>query len=108
MIQIPKCRITVIKRSLNQDVIDQYMKEDMKARASSLCSVFTEKDEFLVYSEFHMPENFCHWAWADIRKDIIAIVNNAQFPWFKEKGVTISGCTDWFKPVLFKIEKLPE
>lgn len=108
MIQIPKCKITVIKRSLNQDIINQYMKEDMRAKASSLCSVFREKDEFLVYSEFQIPENFCHWAWADIRKDIIAIVNNAQFSWCKEKAMTISGCTDWFKPVLFKIEKLPE
>ncbi|MCK5695641.1 MAG: TIGR04076 family protein [Desulfobacula sp.] len=53
-----------------------------------------------------IPENFCPWAWADIRKDIMAIANGAQFSWSKEKGMTISGCTDWFKPVLFKIEKL--
>ncbi|MFO7667669.1 MAG: TIGR04076 family protein [Desulfobacterales bacterium] len=104
MIQHPKCKITVIKRSLNQDIIDGYMKDGMKN--SSLCSIFKEGDEFLVNSEFQMPENFCHWAWADIRKDIIAIANGAQFPWLMEKGLTISGCTDWFKPVLFKIEKI--
>jgi len=104
MTQHPKCKITVIKRSLNQDIIDGYMKDATKS--SSLCSIFKEGDEFLVNSEFHMPENFCHWAWADIRKDIIAIVNGAQFPWLKEKGLTISGCTDWFKPVIFKIEKI--
>jgi uncharacterized repeat protein (TIGR04076 family) len=104
MIQQPKCEITVIKRCLNQDIIDAYMTEEMKNH--SLCSKFEEGNQFLVYSEFDMPENFCHWAWADIRNDIMAIVNGAQFTWFKEKGMTISGCTDWFKPVLFKIEKV--
>jgi len=104
MIQHPKCKITVIKRSLNQDVIDDYMKEEMKSH--SLCAKFKEGEEFFVSSEFDMPDNFCHWAWADIRKDIMAIINGAQFPWFAKNGLTISGCTDWFKPVLFKIEKL--
>ena len=104
MVQDPKCKITVIKRSLNLDIIDGYMKEEMKS--SNLCSKFKEGDKFMVTSEFDMPDNFCHWAWADIRKDIMAIIHGAQFSWFKEKGMTISGCTDWFRPVLFKIEKL--
>lgn len=102
----PKCKITVIKRSLNQDIIDTYLKDKMKG--GGLCSTFKEGNEFDVYSEFSMPENFCHWAWADIRKDIIAVINNVQYPWFKQKGITISGCSDWFRPVLFKIEKIVE
>ncbi|MCP4719604.1 MAG: TIGR04076 family protein [Desulfobacteraceae bacterium] len=55
-----------------------------------------------------MPVNFCQWAWTDIRKDIIAIIYGVQYAWYTEKGMMISGCSDWFKPVLFKIEKLPE
>ena len=104
MIREPKCKITVIKRSVNQDIIDTYMKDEMKTR--TLCSRFKEGDTFLVTSEFDMPENFCAWAWADIRQDILAIVNDAQFPWMAQKGAIIGGCTDWFRPVLFKIEKL--
>jgi len=104
MLQTPKCKITVIKRSLNQDIIDGYMKEEMKT--NNLCSKLKEGDEFLVTSEFDIPKNFCPWAWADIRQDILAIVNGANFPWMAKKGVVISGCTDWFRPVLFKIEKL--
>jgi len=46
MIAKPKCKITVIKRSLNQDVIDTYLKEDMKG--GGLCSSLKEGDEFLV------------------------------------------------------------
>jgi uncharacterized repeat protein (TIGR04076 family) len=100
----PKAKITVIKRSLNTDIIDAYMNPEMKHHA--LCTKVKEGDEFLIYSEFDMPENFCPWAWADIRQDILAIVSGAQFPWIGQKGVTVSGCTDWFRPVLFKIEKL--
>jgi len=104
MIPQPKCKITVIQRSLNQDIIDGYIKKEM--RNHTLCSRFKEGDVFFVTSEFEMPDNFCHWAWADIRKDIMAIINGAQFPWFSLNGMTISGCTDWLRPVLFKIEKL--
>lgn len=100
----PKCRITVIKRTINQDLINDYMKDEMKS--NNLCSKFKEGNQFLVYSEFDMPKNFCHWAWADIRNDIMSVSNGVQYSWFKDKGMTISGCTDWFKPVLFKIEKL--
>ncbi len=104
MLTDPKCKIIVIKRSINRDIIDEYMNEEMKSY--SLCSKFKEGDEFFVHSEFDMPKNFCHWAWADIRKDIMAITNYAQFTWFKKGNMTISGCTDWLKPVLFRIEKL--
>ena len=82
-----KCKITVIKRSLNQDIIDAYLKEEMKG--GGLCSTFKEGDEFDVYSEFGMPENFCHWAWADIRKDIIAVINNVQYSWFSDLLMTV-------------------
>jgi uncharacterized repeat protein (TIGR04076 family) len=25
-------------------------------------------------------------------------------PWIKQRGAVITGCTDWFRPVLFKVE----
>lgn len=100
----PKCKITVLKRTLNRDLIDAYMKDEMASY--HLCGKFKEGEEFFIHSEFNMPENFCHWAWADLRKDILAIINGAQFSWFKEPNMAISGCTDWLKPVIFKIEKL--
>jgi uncharacterized repeat protein (TIGR04076 family) len=86
----PKAKITVIKRSLNTDIIDAYMKPEMKHHA--LCTKVREGDEFLIYSEWDMPENFCPWAWADIRQDILAIISGAQFPWIGQKGVTGRFC----------------
>lgn len=100
----PKCRITVLQRSVNKSLIDAYM--DEKMRSYSVCSKLKDGEQFLVTSEFEMPSGFCPWAWADIRKDILSIIHGASYDWYKEKNMTIAGCTDWFKPVLFKIEKL--
>ncbi len=100
----PKCKITVIKQTINQDLIDTYMTENLKT--CGMCQMVKVGDEFQVFSEFQMPENFCHWAWADMRKDIVAVINGADYSWCKKKGMAISGCTDWFRPVFFKIEKL--
>ncbi len=100
-----KCKITVIKRTVNQDLINDYLKNSIKD--SCLCSTFQEGDEFFVTSEFNMPKNFCHWAWADIRREILAVINGASYAWYREPGTVIAGCTDWFRPVYFKIESLP-
>jgi uncharacterized repeat protein (TIGR04076 family) len=52
-----------------------------------------------------MPEGFCPWAWADIRGDIMTIMAGGDLPWIKQRGTTITGCTDWFRPVIFKVER---
>jgi uncharacterized repeat protein (TIGR04076 family) len=53
-----------------------------------------------------MPEVFCNWAWADIRLNITAAATGADPPWIKQRGTIIVGCMDWFKPVIFKVERL--
>jgi phosphoglycolate phosphatase len=100
----PKCKITVVKKTVNQDLIDSYMKDSLKS--SDPCSTFQVGDEFLVTSEFNMPENFCHWAWADLRREILAVIHGASYNWYRKPGIVIAGCTDWFRPVYFKIERI--
>lgn len=100
---LPKCKITVLKRSFNKDLIDEYLstREEFKQ-----CDLFHEGQEFILKSPFKPPENFCPWAWADIRNDIMTLISGGNFFWVKQKGTTISGCTDWFRPVIFKIERI--
>ena len=57
--------------------------------------------EFVIDHPFVMPENFCPWAWADIRKDILTVAAGGDLPWMKQRGLLISGCTDWIRPVIF-------
>jgi uncharacterized repeat protein (TIGR04076 family) len=105
--ETPNCRITVLERTLNQELVDEYMDEDYKPLAR--CERFDDGQEFLLegwdgLSE--LPEGFCPWAWADIRHDLLRVMSGGDMPGVKQPGTTIAGCTDWFRPVIFKIERI--
>ena len=103
---MPKCKITVLKRTINQDLIDQYLDEAYKD--IGLCENFKDGQEFVI-DPSTMPEDFCAccpWAWADIRSDILTIAAGADIPGMKQAGTVISSCTDWFRPVIFKVERM--
>ena len=102
-----KCKITVIKRNINRDLAKEYLIETYED--VSPCEIFKEGQEFIIngLNEIaKVPEGFCAWAWADIRKDISHIMLGGDTPGMKQKGTTIAGCTDWFRPVIFKIERI--
>jgi len=96
-----KCKITVLKRTINQDIVDEYLNEEVRP-----CEIFQDGQEFVVESPFAPPQGFCAWAWADMRKDIFTVVLGGDFPWAKQPGVTITCCTDGSRPVIFKIERV--
>jgi uncharacterized repeat protein (TIGR04076 family) len=98
-----KCKITVLKRMLNQDLAQEYLETEGKWGA---CEQFSDGQEFVLEDPYRMPEGFCLWAWADIRGDVMTIVTGGDPPWIKQHGVSIAGCTDWFRPVIFKVERI--
>ena len=89
-----KCTITVLKRTLN----DEWNKE-FRGGNVKLCSVVKDGQEFMVESARRKPEGFCDWAWADIRV-YIQQVDAGKF------DTTVCCCTDGFRPVFFKIERM--
>ena len=102
---MPKCKITIIKRTLNKDFIDEYIIDEYKDMGK--CECFEEGQKFIIDPNIaKVPKDFCDWAWADIRKDIITIASGGNILGMKQKGLAISACSDWFKPVYFKIERL--
>ncbi len=101
----PQCKITVLKRTLNQDLIDEYLENPENF---GLCHLFSEGQEFFITNMFQMPEEFCPWAWADIRPHIMTVASGGNLPFIKQRGTLIAGCTDWFRPVIFKIERIEE
>ena len=104
--ELPKCKITVLKRTLNQDLIDEYMEEAYQGTGK--CERFSEGEEFLI-DPIDVPEEFynrCPWAWADIRKEIITVAMGADVPGVKQPGVILAGCSDWCRPVIFKVERV--
>ena len=105
---MPKVKITVLKRTLHQDLIDVYLDEAYKD--TGLCECFEEGEEFVI-DPAKVPNDVfarCAWAWADIRKDILAAAMGANMPGIKQPGTFVSGCTDWLRPVIFQIKRLDE
>jgi uncharacterized repeat protein (TIGR04076 family) len=106
--EIAKCKITVVKRMINQDLIDEHFDEKYLNHIK-LCEIFKDNQEFIIEGEkafSQPPANFCAWAWADIRKDILTVALGGDMPGMKQRGTVIAGCTDWFRPVIFKIERV--
>lgn len=93
ILQEAACKITVLRKTLNQDFIHTYRESEI-----DVCSRFEDGQEFLVESPWLKPEGFCDWAWADIR----TFIHTVQLGRF-ERFVTC--CTDGFRPVFFLIER---
>lgn len=101
--EMPKVRITVLKRTFNADLVQEYLDA---GEGYGVCEQFQDGQEFVTERPWHKPEGFCAWAWADIRGNIQTIMVGGDLPWIKERGVAIAGCTDVFRPVIFKIERV--
>ena len=92
-----KLRITVLRRTLNSDLHQTYRHNPGKP-----CSVFADGQEFIVESPFEAPKGFCQWAWADIRHYLQGMFGGLRYG----SDVFVASCTDGFRPVLFKIERV--
>jgi uncharacterized repeat protein (TIGR04076 family) len=89
-----KCKITVIRKSFNEDLYKQYPYGEPAA-----CGRHEVGQEFITESEWDPPEGLCSWAWADMRFIIHSM--HAGNPIVK-----IESCTDGLRPVLFKVERI--
>jgi len=100
-----KTKITVVKKFLAEDLAKELIADEIQKKGFAQCSVFEQGQEFILEKP-DKPANFCSWAWADIHKDLIAIMGGASFPWINREGAAIACCTDGFRPVVFKIERV--
>ena len=96
-----KCKITVVKRMLNQELVEEYLAEP---KWMKVCNKITDGQEFIVENPYEKPEDLCASAWADIRAYIIAIASGGKFKFMKDENSILASCTDLFRPVIFKIE----
>jgi uncharacterized repeat protein (TIGR04076 family) len=103
-----KAKITVIKKLNLKDLYgDKPPAAYDERRMTAECNRFEVGQEFLVDSH-NCPPGFCNWAYADIQRDLAHILYGGYYPWMKEKGVAISCCTDGFRPVIFKLERIED
>jgi uncharacterized repeat protein (TIGR04076 family) len=103
--QLPQIKITILKKTLNKDLIDEFIIEDY--RGMTACEKFEVGQEFIIDPNLaSIPKGFCDWAWADIRHDINLIASGGNVLGMNKQGTAITCCTDWFRPVYFKIERI--
>jgi uncharacterized repeat protein (TIGR04076 family) len=100
-------KITIIKRTVNRDIIKKYTKKEYHEHIQP-CELFKDDQEFKITEEnqYRSPEGFCEWAWADIRHDILTLAYGGKIHHMENENMNIVGCTDWFRPVYFKIERI--
>lgn len=82
-------QVTVLKRMVNQDLIDRYRHETVAP-----CDLFYDGQVFDIGDCYALPEGFCEWAWADLQSKISLA---------RGLGTVVACCTDGFRPVVFEI-----
>lgn len=106
---MPDCKITVIKRTLNSELAESYIKSVVGP-----CELFKDGDQFIVPADLSKPDNFCSWAWNDIYKVVVTLSRGGNFNdemftgWMKDNSSMITCCTDGIRPVIFKVERVAE
>ena len=93
-----KLKITVVKRDFYKDLADEYANKDV-----GICEAVKDGQVYILEGP-DKPEDFCSWAWADIQRDVVAILYGASYPWINRPNAVISCCTDGIRPVVFKLE----
>ena len=99
------CKITVLKTLYHPELSKAYRHPELH---HGPCDKFTEGDTFIVEHLNERPEGFsCGWAWEDLEKTIVPMMQGAKFsPWLIDENTFITCCTDGIKPVIFKLERI--
>ena len=94
-----RVRITVLKKYFHEEFIEKYAADPERWTP---CEVLEEGQEFVTNrgAPWEMPPGFCGWAWADMQKLVYGMARGGQ-------DVFVTCCTDGYRPVIFKLEKLP-
>jgi len=95
-------KITVLWRTRNDGFLEKFA--DSKW---AICEKFSEGQEFICPNGYEMPEGFCGWAWCDIHKCVLTLSRGGNFVGV-QPGVFVSCCTDGFRPVFFKLERIDQ
>ena len=97
-------RITVIKKDLDQDLINKYM-TPKRAASTRSCSM-TIGDSFLISETVMCPDGVCPWAWHDIESFVRIAAFEGKLEGQQPENSWVRSCTDAFRPVTFLIEPL--
>lgn len=94
-------RITVIKRSLNMDIVRRHLPQDVGA--VEVCRDFREGQVFEIPGDAPaMPEGFCDVAWQAIERNVARTCRGEKLM----RGNAFPCCADGLRPVTFFVEPI--
>lgn len=93
-----RCKITVIKCSLQEDLIERFHGHV----PVPFCPQFREGQEFYATTT-QLPDDFCAWAFGDISRDLALVAYDCS-----GKTSKVTCCTSGFHNVYFYIEAIGE
>ena len=99
-----RCRITVMKVSRYDDLIEKY--ENPIEHACDM-----KEGQVFIANGWERPEGFCLSAWESISPFLLALSHgggNFYDGWMKDPKSAMISCNDGFRPVSFLIEALDE
>ena len=102
-----RCKITVLKTTLDKELAAEYGAEGLSA-----CPM--HKVGQVYYADYAKPDGFCDEAWKAIYQYVFALSHSADKglfyygDWIRKPGVAICSCNDGLRPVVFKIEATDE
>jgi len=104
-----KCKITVLRRELFQDLADKYLADPNSGK----CPYFQDGQEFMVEGDdfFRMMHGkFCSEAWDCISRYVYAALQGGSIMrgWTNDEKMMITCCNDGTRPVIFKLERIDE
>jgi len=99
-IQQHQVRITVLKKLFHAEFVEKYAADPARWTP---CQRFEVGQEFVTPRDapWEMPAGFCGWAWADMQKLVYGMARGGQ-------DVFVTCCTDGYRPVVFKLEKIED
>ena len=99
-----KVRITAIRQTVYQDLIDQYENPIEHACDMEIGKIFISKNGA-------RPEGFCESAWYSLRPFVEELAKgggNFYDGWMKDPKSAMISCNDGFRPVSFYVEAITE
>lgn len=99
-----KCRITVIKITCYQDLIEKY-----ENPISHACGM--KEGRVFIANGWEKPDGFCDSAWESVSPFVMTLAHggvNLYDGWMKNPRSAMISCNDGFRPVSFYIEALDE
>lgn len=101
-IDMKNVKITVMKQTIYQDLIDKYENPLLHACDMEIGQVF-------VANGWQKPEELCDSAWESMSAFVMTLAHGGEDiyeGWMKNKKSAMISCNDGFRPVSFLLETL--